>query len=137
MTDFYVSLPSHSSKTEYPENKSNHFKIRLPHPLKMEGGNWKVGLSSISLPDPKSQVLPLLQGDDVMFEGYWFVEDTVQFSNRHNAKGADFKPNDVRTGDLFNLTGVEFMKTVKSFFDRKVIEKRLRAGYLFADKKYP
>ena len=91
----------------------------------MEGANWKVGLSSISLPDPKSQVLPLLQGDDVMFEGYWFVEDTVQFSNRHNAKGADFKPNDVRTGDLSNLTGVEFMKTVKSFFDRKVIEKRL------------
>jgi len=100
----------------------------------MEGANWKVGLSSISLPDPKSQVPPLLQRDDVMFEGYWFVEDTVQYRNRHNADGADFKPKDLRTGDLSNLTGVEFMKTVKSFFDRKVIEKRLRAGCLFSDK---
>ena len=132
--DFYVSLPSHSSKTEYPENRSNHFKIRLPHPLKMEGANWKVGLSSISLPDPKSQVPPLLQEDDVMFEGYWFVEDTVQLNNRHNADGGDFKPEHLRADDLSNLTGVEFMKTVKTFFDTTVLEKRLRAGYLFADK---
>jgi len=99
----------------------------------MEGANWKVGLSSISLPDPKSQVPPLLQGDDVMFEGYWYVKDTVQLSNQNNADGADFKPEHLRADDLSNLTGVEFMKTVKTFFDTSVIEKRLRAGYLFAD----
>jgi len=108
--------------------------MRLPHPLKMEGANWKVGLSSISLPDPKSQVPPLLQGDDVMFEGYWFVKDTMQLSNRHNADGADFKPEHLRADDLSNLSEVEFMKTVKTFFDTTLLEKRLRAGYLFTDE---
>ena len=52
MSDFYVSLPSHSSKSEFPENKSNHFKIRLPHLIRLDGGGgWKVGLSSIAMPD--------------------------------------------------------------------------------------
>jgi len=101
--------------------------------LKLEGANWKVGLSSISLPDPKSQVPPLLQGDEVMFEGYWYVRDTAQLNNRHNIDGGDFKPEHLRADDLSNLSGVEFMKTVKTFFDTTVIEKRLRAGYLFSD----
>ena len=31
MSDFYLVLLSHSSKSEFPDNKSNHFKIRLVH----------------------------------------------------------------------------------------------------------
>jgi len=52
MGDFYVSLPSHSSKNEFPENKANHFKIRLPRPIRLNGsGGWRVGMSSIAMPD--------------------------------------------------------------------------------------
>jgi len=52
MSDFYVSLPSHSSKSEFPDNKANHFKIRLPRPIHLNGrGGWKVGMSSIAMPD--------------------------------------------------------------------------------------
>ena len=51
MSDFYVTLPSDSSKTEFPDNQPNSFKIRLPHPLRLEGTGWKVGVASVSLPE--------------------------------------------------------------------------------------
>ena len=51
MSDFYITLPSDSTRTEFPDNVSNSFKIRLPQPIRLEGDGWKVGLTSISLPD--------------------------------------------------------------------------------------
>ena len=56
MSDFYIKLPSNGSKKEHPNNKSNSFKIRLPEPIRL-GPDWKVGLTSISLPDTNG-VLP-------------------------------------------------------------------------------
>ena len=60
MSDFYVTLPSHSNKNEFPNNASNHFKIRLPHPIRLEGSGWKVGLSAIALPDTQVSIPPLI-----------------------------------------------------------------------------
>lgn len=51
MSDFFVTLPSHSSKNKFPDNKAHHFKIRLPNPVRLEGHGWKVGLFNITLPD--------------------------------------------------------------------------------------
>ena len=48
---FFVTLRSHSSKKEFPDNTSNAFKVRLPQPLRLIGDGWKVGFSLISLPD--------------------------------------------------------------------------------------
>ncbi|CAH3031729.1 unnamed protein product [Pocillopora meandrina] len=45
-----VTLPSSSSKSEFPNNKISSYKIRLPYPLELNG-KWEVGLSSITLPD--------------------------------------------------------------------------------------
>ena len=50
---FYVRLPSHASRREFPNNQANWFKIRLPNPLRLPGGQWQVGLSAISLPDAR------------------------------------------------------------------------------------
>ena len=47
----YVTLPSHANRQEFPNNQANGFKIRLPHPLRLPGEGWQVGLSSISMPD--------------------------------------------------------------------------------------
>jgi len=58
MTDFYLTLPIDSNRNEFPDNKSNSFKIRLPHPLRLQGQGWKVGLTSISLPNT-SALTPL------------------------------------------------------------------------------
>ena len=78
MSDFYLTLPSHSSKTEFPNNTSKSFNIRLPHPIRLEGGGWKVGLVAVSLPDPTSQVPPLTKDDNVvMFRAYWIADNTT------------------------------------------------------------
>jgi len=52
MSDFYLTLPSHSSLNEFPDNVSYHFKILLPRPIRLEGQGWKVGLMAITLLDP-------------------------------------------------------------------------------------
>ena len=36
---------------EFPANTSSSFKVRLPVPLTLSGGGWKVGLATISTPD--------------------------------------------------------------------------------------
>ena len=49
--DSYLSLPSHANLNEFPKNRNNNFKIRLPHPIRLEGSGWQVELTAISLPD--------------------------------------------------------------------------------------
>ena len=36
---------------EFPTNNTSSFKVRLPVPLELKGGGWKVGLAAISTPD--------------------------------------------------------------------------------------
>ncbi len=50
-SDFYVTLPSDSSlsKTLFPDNKSESFKVQLPSDLRLEG-KWEVSLSEMILP---------------------------------------------------------------------------------------
>ena len=57
---FYVTLPSHANRKEFPNNQANGFKIRLPHPLRLPGGQWQVGLSAISLPDARVNLYELV-----------------------------------------------------------------------------
>ena len=61
---FYVTLPSHANKSEFPGNQAKAFKIQLPHPLHLPGSGWQVGLSSISLPDSKVNIYHLVPKDD-------------------------------------------------------------------------
>ena len=62
---FFVTLPSHSSQNEFPDNTSNAFKVRLPTPLRLLGEGWKVGLSSISLPDTNVNLTALALGSRI------------------------------------------------------------------------
>ena len=65
--EFYITLPSHSNRAEFPQNQSNNFKIRLPHPIRFQGSSWKVGLISISLPDVKVHLPKLVEGNEILF----------------------------------------------------------------------
>jgi len=98
-----VTLPSHSSQNEFPDNVSNHFKIRLPQPIRLEGQGWKVGLTAITLPDPTSQLPPFMKDDGIMFYSYWVVTDS---SGTKSRKSANLKLTDLRSEDLETLTGV-------------------------------
>ena len=60
---FYVTLPSHASRREFPNNQASGFKIRLPQSLRLPGGQWQVGLSAISLPDNRVNLYELVKKD--------------------------------------------------------------------------
>ena len=106
---FYVALPSHANRREFPQNRSNSFKIRLPHPLHLPGGQWQVGLSAISLPDMRVNMYDLVKkGDHVM--GIKWIQ-TVPTPTSHDTYGAAL----TTIGDLKDLDwivdGVSFMRS--------------------------
>ena len=116
MSDFYVTLPSHSSKTEFPNNKANSFKIRLPHPIRLEDTGWKVGLMSISLPDAQVPVDVGHGNGTGLFQTWW-----VRIEGARHLKGsATFDLNDLK--QVFsNVDGIGFMKSMIAFFEQRRI----------------
>ena len=56
MRDFYVQLMSSACTNEFPNNRANSFKNRLPQPLVFDDGNWKVGVANVTYPIP--HILP-------------------------------------------------------------------------------
>ena len=116
MSDFYLTLPSHSSKTEFPDNKSNHFKIRLPHPKKLEGSGWKVGLPAISLPDSHCRVPVFTEGKDPLFKMGWSRSKSIYIYSVTK----DYKPEDVLV-NFDAVDGVGFMKSMVNFFEKNRI----------------
>ena len=113
MSDFYLTLPSHSSKTEFPDNTSNHFKIRLPHPKKFERSGWKVGLTAISLPDSHCRVPTFTSGKYALFKMRWKrgVSGTVVTVYK------DYNPDGVMV-NFDAVNGVGFMKSMVNFFEK-------------------
>ena len=135
MNDFYVTLPSHSSRTEFPNNASNSFKIRLPHPIRLEGGEWKVGLVAVLLLDPINQ-LPNIMKDDtnILFRAQWLATDTTASSNTHHPSTAVFQMMDLtRVGNLDVLDGTDLLNDMKTFFNKKKVENSLRKGWKLAE----
>ena len=70
---FYLTLPSHSNKKEFPNNKANHYKIRLPQTIRLEGSGWQVGLSAISLPDAAINLDPFKELDNPLLRAKWLA----------------------------------------------------------------
>ena len=65
--DFYLTLPSHSSLAEFPNNVNNNFKVRLPKLIRLDEGDWKVALASISVLDPQNALPAWLREDLALF----------------------------------------------------------------------
>ena len=127
---FYVTLPSHSSKNEFPNNTSNHFKIRLPNPIRLEGSGWKVGLSSISVPDPKNVLPTWLTATEALFYNTWF-HTWLTVNGQKRFLSSTFKMSDVRdVMDLNDMDGVSFMKTVTEWLNKQRTEKNLIPGWI-------
>lgn len=49
MDQFYVRLPSNSSKDYYPKNKTSSYTTKLPDEIQLSG-SWEVGLKEIQYP---------------------------------------------------------------------------------------
>ena len=76
--DFYLTLPSHSSLQEFPQNANSNFKVRLPELIRLTEGDWKVALAGISVPDPKN-ALPSWLHDDLTLFNY-----TCYYADKNN-----------------------------------------------------
>ena len=85
---FYVTLPSHANRREFPNNQANSFKIRLPQPLQLTGGGWQVGLSAISLPDTRVNLYELVMKGQHVLGIKWHLKAPSQSGGTYNKYGA-------------------------------------------------
>ena len=106
--NFYLTLPSHSSLQEFPQNANNNFKVRLPKLIQLTGGDWKVALAGMSVPDPKNALPTWLYNDLTLFS---FMSYYVQKNNTSNKIGCQ---TDVKLPHIKNHMDLSFM-TAHSF----------------------
>ena len=115
---FYVTLPSHANRQEFPNNKANWYKIRLPQPLRLPGEGWQVGLSSISIPDTTvnlSELAPLT--------GTIMGMSCFKVDSRNNLKFMTHNlPLKTIQDDGWVVDGVSFMKVCLKWFDKRFQE---------------
>ena len=105
---FFVALPSHANRREFPQNQANSFKTRLPYPLHLPGGQWQVGLSAISLPDTQVNMYDLVKkGDHVM--GIKWIQTIPTPVNHDSHESALAQIDDLKDLDWI-MNGVGFMK---------------------------
>ena len=114
---FFVTLPSHSSQKEFPDNTSNAFKVRLPTPLRLLGEGWKVGLSSISLPDTNVNLSALADlEEDIFGETCYIILGRQRINKTFNLK------LQILQDDGWVVDGVSFMKTILKWTDKRFQE---------------
>ena len=128
--DFYLTLPSHSSLQEFPNNVNNNFKVRLPRPLRLTG-DWKVALASISVPDPRTAFPSWLNSDEPLLYASWF---SAASSNHLSKKKllASFRLSDINDHvDMNMMSGLDFMIAMLDWFRKKRVEEDMRPNREF------
>ena len=51
MAEFYLTLPSNSSRAHFPDNHGGHFYSKLPQAFDLQGKSYEVGLAEIQFPN--------------------------------------------------------------------------------------
>ena len=105
---FYVVLPSHANRREFRQNQTNSFKIRLPTPLHLPGGQWQVGLSAMSLPDTRVNMYDLLQKGNHVPNIRW-IQDIPPSIKEESICTTEVHIDDLKDLDWI-VDGVSFMK---------------------------
>ena len=134
---FYVTLPSHSNRREFPNNQANSFKIRLPQPLQLTGGGWQVGLSAISLPDARVNLYELVKKDGYVMGTSWDQtypqpggKDGEMTSRVDTARTII---NDIQDLDWV-VDGVSFMKAILAHLEQQRNELAIQGGRFTNDQ---
>jgi len=128
---FYVTLPSHANRKEFPNNQANWFKIRLPQPLRLPGGQWQVGLSAISLPDTRVNLYELVKKNGYIVSTSW--EQTFP---KPGGTDGDMQTRIGTTQTLINdiqdldwvVDGVSFMKATIAHLEQRRKETAIQGG---------
>ena len=134
---FYVALPSHANRHEFPNNQPDAFKIRLPQPLRLQGGPWQVGLSAISLPDTHVNLYDLVQKDGYVMWTSW--EQTYPKPGGKDGEmvglpgSAQTLINDIQHLDWV-VDGVSFMKAAITHLEQRRKETAIQGGRFVNDQ---
>ena len=96
---------------EFPKNKNNSFKVRLPIQLPLTGPGWKVALHSISLPHTTHRYPDRLVDNDVKWP--------IQFGSWGNklSDHGEYVWSGYATRDVLlnSADGIHMMKLVQSY----------------------
>ena len=114
---FYVAFPSHANKHEFPQNQANSFKIRLPTPLHLSGGQWQVGLSAVSLPDTRVNMYDLLPKGEHVLKIRW-LQDLPSSSKEKPVNSAEVHIDDLKDLDWV-VDGVSFLKAALNHVEQQ------------------
>ena len=134
---FYVTLPSHANRKEFPNNQANSFKIRLPQLLRLPGGQWQVGLSAISLPDARVNLYDLVKKDGYIMYVSW--EQTYPKPGGSDGEMAGHIGhaktliNDIKDLDWV-VDGVSFMKATIAHLEQRRKETAIQGGQFTNDQ---
>lgn len=128
--DFYLTLPSHSSLAEFPDNTNNNFKIRLPKLIRLDDGDWKVALASISIPDPKNALPTWLREDLVLFTISCYYVEKNNTTNKIGFETNVKLPHIKQHVDLSVMTGHTFLRGLVEHMRKIIIETRLYPHWL-------
>ena len=123
---FYVALPSHANCQEFPQNQANSFKIRLPHPLHLPGGQWQVGSSAVFLLDTRVNMYDLVKKGDHVIGIKWMQTILTPVSHNSN-KVAQTKIKDLKDMDWI-VDGVSFMKVAINHAEQQRQAKAVLGG---------
>ena len=138
MSDFYVTVLSQSDNAEFPQNVAHSFKNRLASPLFLTGDGWKVGLSSISLPDSRVDLSPLVQGSLHIAYSSWYERYQPKQPSQDKTWHLTPKRNKkVFVKEIENdreiIDGISFMKSMLNSIEQERI-KQTRVGYNHQDE---
>jgi len=119
---FYVVLPSHANRREFPDNQANSFKICLPYPLRLPGGGRRVGLTAISLPDTRGNLYDLVKKDGYILGTSW--DQTIpKPDGKDDEMQARIRSAQTTIYDLKDLAwvvdGVSFMKATITHIEQQ------------------
>ena len=128
--DFYLTLPSHSSLQEFPQNANNNFKVRLPKLIRLDEGDWKVALASISMPNPKNAFPSWLTDDVVLFTVTSYYSQENNTSNKIGFETDMKLPHIGRHMDLTSMTLHDCLRGLVAHMEKIVIESRLFPGWM-------
>ena len=134
---FYVTLPSHANRREFPNNQANSFKIRLPQPLQLAGGGWQVGLSAISLPDTRVNLYELVKKDGYILATSWEITNPAP-GKTDGTMAARIGTTQTLIQDVQDLDwvvdGVSFMKATIAHLEQRRQETAIQGGRFTNDQ---
>ena len=126
MKSFRLTLISDPTE-EYPQNKNNNFKVRLPVRLNLEGNNWQTSLWSMSVPDVGHSSSVIHSDGDTQILKFRYTLSKRYKENSDWKINFEHKDSSVTLKDVMNSTfpvwtGQQLWKNIATNMEKTMME---------------